>query len=486
MTIAQSFAPRVWIWALGCGLAAVLLLPSTAGCLGSRSADDVRPSAAEKWFRRAQEDYQVANIDEARDSVRKALSIVPGDAEVRTLAASIALSRLEFDETIRLLKGVEGSEAAGLRGRAYWYKGDLERAADELEATLNDPDVHDEWAKAIAKLARQGSGREPFAVSGGLLAPVEMRPVSPVAPYFVVPVEIDGEKALALISTGTAEVVIDSATRDEPSWVSLRFAQRLEVYDVPALVEDLSGLSKDIGAPIRALLGVNFLRHMNATIDFTGRQFVVRSFSPPPPPHATRVNAYYARGGGMVVPSTVGSDKSRVALFVDSSMRFPIALDQAGWAKAGSSWEDLELVPNDPAQRLRTGVVSILRLGAYDVARVPGVYGAPIEDIEKGLHFDIDGVIGSALLAQYRITFADGGRLMWLEDETAVRLLLERAGGQPIGGVLPLEPAAAPPSGQGEAPANGAEPPPAKPGKAAPGKAAPGKAAPPGGEGPPK
>lgn len=477
MTIAQSILSRVWVWAaiLASGAA-------VAGCLGSRSADDVRPSAAEKWFRRAQEDYQVANIDEARDSVRKALSIVPGDTEVRKLAASIALSRLEFDETIRLLKGIPGSEASGLRGRAYWYKGDLERAADELEATLNDPEVHDEWAKAIAKLARQGSGREPFAVSGGLLAPVEMRPVSPVAPYFVVPVEIDGEKALALISTGTAEVVIDRATRDEPSWVSLRFAQRLEVYDVPALVEDLSGLSKDIGAPIRALLGVNFLRHLNATLDFTGRQFVVRSFSPPAPPHATRVNLYYARGGGMVVPSTVGSDKSRVSLFVDSSMRFPIALDQAGWAKAGLSWEDLELVPNDPEQRLRTGVVPLLRLGAYDVARVPGVYGAPIEEIERGLNFDIDGVIGSALLAQYRITFADAGRIMWLEDETAVRLLLERSEGRRIGPgmpgspVIPLEPAA----GEGPSPPNSADPPPA------PGKAPPPAAPPVKGEGKPK
>lgn len=454
MIRALSPLARAGAWALAVSL-------SLSGCLGSRTADDVRPSAAEKWFQRAQEDYKVANIDEARDSVRKALSIVPGDVQVRTLAARIALSRLEFDETIRLLKGVAGSEASGLRGRAYWYKGDLERAADELETTLDDPEVHDEWAKAISKLARQGSGREPFAVSGGLLAPVEMRPVSPVAPYFVVPLEIDGEKALALISTGTAEVVIDSATRQEPSWVSLRFARRLEVYDVPALVQDLSGLSKEIGAPIRALLGVNFLRHLNATMDFTGRQFVVRNFSPPAPPHATRVSLFYARGGGMVLPSSLGADKSKVALFVDSSMSFPIALDQGGWAKAGLSWESLDVLPNDPAQKLRTGVVPLLRLGAFDVAKVPGVYGAPIEAVEEGLHFDIDGIIGSALLAQYRITFADGGRHMWLEDETAVRRLLEQA--RPLG-----PPPGPPPSEVAPAPENAAEPPSGPPAGAPP------------------
>ena len=72
--------------------------------------------------------------------------------------------------------------------------------------------------KSIAKLARQGAGRTPFAISGSLLAKVEMVRISSVAPFFVVPVEIDGEAALAMISTGTAEVVLDSSTRQEPSW----------------------------------------------------------------------------------------------------------------------------------------------------------------------------------------------------------------------------------------------------------------------------
>jgi len=40
----------------------------------------------------------------------------------------------------------------------------------------------------------------------------------------LVPVEIDGEQALALVSTGTAEVTLDSNSRKEPSWVSLRLA----------------------------------------------------------------------------------------------------------------------------------------------------------------------------------------------------------------------------------------------------------------------
>src|SRR5262249_22575860 len=233
-----------------------------------------RPADAEKWFRRAQTNFAEGDFEEAHDSAQKALTMVPEDVEVKTLAGQVALASLDYAETLRLLKGVRTSEAAGLRGRALWYKGDLDAAADELEAMLNDPDVKDDWAKSTAKLARRGQGRTPFGISGSLLAVVEMVHVSPIAPYFVVPLEIDGEAALAMPATGSAEVVLDSATRAEPSWVQLRFAQRLEVHDVPALAQDLSGVSKELGAPIKALIGVNLLRHLNATIDYEGHQFV--------------------------------------------------------------------------------------------------------------------------------------------------------------------------------------------------------------------
>lgn len=450
-TVVQSLLNRVAIWTFP------LLL---AACSGAALQTPTRPKAADKWFLRAQQEFQSADVENAHDAVAKALAIVPGDADVRLLAGRIALARLDYAETLRLLKGIDGSEAAGLRGRAYWYKGDLESAADELEAMLDDPDVVDEWAKSIAKLARRGAGRVPFALSGALLAPVEMPHVSPFAPFFVVPIEIDGESALAMVSTGTGEVVLDSATRPEPSWISLRFGKKLEVHDVPALSQDLSGLSKQMGAPIKALLGVNLLRHLNATIDYAGRQFVVRTFSPPAPPNASRVDVFYVRGGGMILRSGLSTDKEvRGPLLIDTSMSFPLALDKEGWQKAGFEVASLKPLEQDPEQKLKQGVVSMLRLGAYDIPKVPGVYGTPLTDIEKQLKLDVDGVIGAGLLAYFRITFADGGRLMWIEDESSVEQVLRggraapEEGQPPPAGAAPL----APPPGMGAPPA----PPPA-------------------------
>jgi hypothetical protein len=390
------------------------LLVSACGPARSPSAANRSP-VAQKWFDRLKSSYTSADIDDASDAARSAVKEAPGDAEVLTWAARVALARLDYDETVRLLKGLTGSEARGLRGRAKWYAGQVDAAADELEAMLTDPEVHDAWAKAISQLARRGTGRKPFTLSGGLVGMCEM-PRVPGNSAMIVPLEIDGEESLAMIATGTAELTLDSTTRKEPSWVSLRFGGRLEVKDVPAIVQDLSGLSRQMNAPIKALLGVNLLRHLNATFDYVGGQFVARRVAAPPPPNATRITVYYAKGGGMFIRSAFGPEKSSVpaVLLLDTSMAFPLALDDEGWKKAGVPLAKLTPVQNDP--KLRQGTVAVLRLGAFEIPDVPSVAGTPIAEIEKGVQINLDGVIGASLLGAFRITLGDEGRTMWVED----------------------------------------------------------------------
>jgi tetratricopeptide (TPR) repeat protein len=438
-------------------LAAIFAASLAAGCTDPVTPENGRSKEAEGWYQRARRDFKQADFAEAHDSINKALGYAKDDPEVRTLAAEVSIALLDYAEVLRLLKGVRSTDAARLRGRAYWYKGDLEAAADELDTMLNDPDVKDDWAKATSRLARGGLGRTPFSLSGGMLAAVEMVHVSPVAPWFVVPVEIDGESALAMIATNTAEVVIDSAARPEPSWVSLRFGDHFEVKDVPALPQDLSGISKELQAPIKALLGVNLLRHLNATIDFSGRQFVARSFAPPPPPSATRIDLFYVRGGGLVVRGTLGGEKGPpAALMVDTSKAFPIALDLDGWKKIGVDATQLKLIPGDPEQKLREGVVPLLRLGAFDMPRVSGLYGLQMADLARAMQIDLDGIVGAGLLYPYRCTFADGGRLLWLEDDSDLQQVLGASQPAPAPAPAPAATPAPPP-----APTNQRELPPA-------------------------
>lgn len=395
---------------------------SLAGCPSAQAPRSERPEKAEKWFQRAALEYRQVALETAHDSVRHALDLVPEDEEVRLLAARVALSRLEYDEVLRLLHGVRSSAAASLRGRAHWYRGDVEKAAEELDQLLTDPDVDDGWAKSIGALAHAGAGRKPFelAATEGSVVALEMTRIAPgSAPLYVVPVEINGEPVLALVATGSAEVMLDSGSNAKPSWISMRFGRRLEVRDVPALSQDLSGLSQQLGGPIKALLGANLLRHLNVTLDFRGRQFVARMAAPPAPPLASRLDVAYLRGGGMVIGGLVGDKESPAALLVDTSMAYPVALDAEGWKKSGVDPKSLERV-EAPGPELRQGKVPLLKLGTFSLPSVGGVSGPTFDRLERELEVDLDGALGSSLLGAFRVTFGEGGRVMWLEQSPPV------------------------------------------------------------------
>ncbi len=424
MTRSRSLVPSPLLRA-----AAMVSLAALAGCPPPQPPESSRPPKAEKWYQRALSEYRRVALDSAYDSARQALDLVPQDPEVKLLSARVALARLEYAEALRALKDVKGSDATSLRGRSFWYKGDVERAADELDQLLTDPDVSDQWAKQISTLAHTSAGRKPFDMSAteGNLAAVEMSRVAPGGhPLYVVPVEINGEPALTLIATGTAEVMIDSGSSKEPSWISLRFGRRLEVRDVPALAHDLSGLSQQLGAPIKALLGANLLRHLNVTLDYRGRQFVARMFSPPPPPVASRVDVFYLRGGGMIVGSTLGTPgpnehEGLSPLLIDTSMGYSVALDAGGWKRVGidaAKLSKIETVGAGP--ELRQGSIPAMKLGAFTLPEVPAVSGPSFERLEKELEVDLDGAVGAGLLASFRLTFSDGGRVLWVEQTPPV------------------------------------------------------------------
>jgi hypothetical protein len=427
-----------------------------------------RPALADKWYTRAEKSYRSGDFDDASEAIKSALQAAPHDPDVRTLGARVALTKLELSEVLRLTEGLTTSDVLSLRGRAHWYAGDIEQAADDLEATLQDPAVKDPWAREVSKLARRGIGRKPFAIEGGLVAAVEMPKAGPMA---IVPCELEGESILALISTATGELIVDSASRREPAWVNLSFGDRdkLEVKDVPALVDDLSGLSHQLGVPIKALLGVNLLRHMHVTFDRHGDQFVVRRNEPTPPPQASRIPLWYVRGGGTMMHISVtprGDDLA--SLLVDTSAPFPLSLGDAEWLRAGVDPKVLEPVPGSP--NLRSGTVPQLKFGSFDLPKIPAVEDVPRPDHDIGV--DLGGVMGAGLLSIFRITLGDDGRFMWVEpDPTMLQALNEEAAGRraaetgpppgPVSRPPPAPAEAKPPSPPRAAPPPQAGPPPA-------------------------
>jgi hypothetical protein len=403
-----------------------------------------RSPLAEKWLTRAKQSYRSGDFEDARQSGDSALKAAPRDQDIRVVNARIALAALDYAQTLKLTEGLQSTDVLGLRGRAHWYSGDIEQAADDLEAMLQDPSVKDPWAREVAKLARRGQGRHPFAIEGGLVASVEMPPAGAA---LVVPCELEGERILALVATSIGELVVDSNSRKEPAWVNLKFGDRIEVKDVPALTQDLSGLSRQLGAPVKALLGVNLLRHMHVTFDRRGGQFIVRRDEPTPPPDASRVPLWYVRGGGMLLRASMTPKGDALALLlVDSSAPFPLALEDATWRRAGI--DPATLKPEPAAQNMKAGMVPSMKLGGFDLQSIPALQGAPLGDIQGNVDVDLGGVMGAGLLALFRVTFGDEGRFVWLEPDPAMAMgrppAPAPAAGPPPSSITPPSPALGP------------------------------------------
>ncbi len=419
-----------------------------------------RTQLADKWLNRAKQSYRSGDADDAAVAIDGALKASPKDPEARLLASRIALSKLEYQEAIRLTEGLPSSEAKAVRGRAFWYAGDIERAADELEDMLRDPSIKDPWARDVAKLARRGHGRHPFAIEGAVVSAIEMPGAG--GPALVVPCELDGERILALVATNFGELMIDGSSRKEPAWVNLRFGDRFEVKDVPALTHDLSGISRTLGATIKALLGVNVLRHMHVTFDRRGSQFVVRKNEPPAPPDASKMPIFYARGGAMMMRATVSNkEDGNALLFVDTSAFYPMALDDALLKRSGADLSSFRTEPGAPPN-WKMGPLPFFKLGNVDISGFPAVQGAPFGEYKQTFDVDLGGVAGAGLLSVFRVTFADEGKWVWLELDPTV------GGPPPPGGAAPPAPATAPAT----APAPKAEPAPTPAPKAPPAKPA--------------
>ena len=407
-------------------LAVVSLAGAVSACSDPNAPD--RTPLADKWFARAKESYHSGDIDDAEHAATEALRASPKDNDSRLLGAKIALTKLDYAQALKLTDGLATADAHSIRGRALWYSGDVEAAADELDALLQDPSVKDPWAGQISQLARRGQGRHPFAMEGGMLAAVELPPAGSA---LVVPCELEGEQILALISTSIGEVIVDSTSRHEAAWVNFRFGGQIEVHDVPALPQDLTDLSKQLGAPIKALIGVNLLRHVHATFDRRGDQFVVRKAEATAPPEASRVPLYYVRGGGMMMRSELAAKSDSGSTFmVDSTQPFALSLDDASFRKAGLDPASLKSYGTG-AQQVKEGMIPRIRIGAFDLPQIPAIEGGRLDELKSSLDIDVNGIIGAAILSLFRVTFTDDGRAAWLEADPSLTTSNESAPGAP-------------------------------------------------------
>jgi len=424
-----------------------------------------RTEVTTKWMKRAADEYRNGELAEAADSIAKAQKGSPCDPEVAVLAARIALAKLDYPEALKALKDIDGSEAAALRARAYWYSDDVAHTAEELSRALEDPDFKDPWAKPVRELAgTQGNGRKPFQLKDGGARLVDVRMPRDLGYLLLVPCEIDGQATIALAVTGVPEVVLDTKGRSKPGWVSVKFGtgeRSMEFRDVPAMVQDLSSFTQQGALPIGALIGVNFLRRLHLTFDRRGDQFIIRREEPPPPPSATKIPVSYVKAGGMVVRATLKKEfEASAGIWINTGEPWTLALPDPTWKKLGVDPKTLSTYAG-----LQHGKLNDVRVGGLDVGPVESLAGITgIEEKLKQLDVDTAGGMGVGFLSAFRVTLADGGRTMWLEtDEDTTNVLTPPEPKAPPPKAAPTSSAPAPKSSAPPPKASAAPAPSAKP-----------------------
>lgn len=404
-------------------LALVVVLPALlgTGCPPAENPSNEQPcneAIAKKWMKRAADDYRTGDLEDATDSAQAGIKSCPESDDLRILAARISLARLDFKGAVAALENVQGSEAASLRARSYWYSDDLPHTAEELSNALEDPDFKDPWAKPVRELSgTQGTGRHPFKLKEGAARLVDIKMPRDLGYQLMVPVEIDGQATTALAVTGVPEVILDSKNATTPRWVSIRFSngdRAMEFSDVPALVQDLTPYTANQQVQVGALIGMNLLRRLHVTVDRRADQFIIRREEPPPPPAMAKVPVAYVRGGGMVIRSTLRKEfEITSGLWVDTGSPWSIALPDPTWKKLGI---DPTALPTYSG--LAHGRITDARLGGLDLGPVEAVQGiSGVEDKLGQLDVDVMGAMGVAFWTALRVTIADAGRTLWIETD---------------------------------------------------------------------
>jgi hypothetical protein len=83
-------------------------------------------------------------------------------------------------------------------------------------------------------------------------------------------------------------------------------------------------------------------------------------------------------------------------------------------------------------------MVPTLKLGGFDLPKVPAMEGGPLAEVKSAVDVDLGGVVGAGLLSVFRVTLGDAGRWMWIEPDPALTARPSAPrGGVPLPGSVP-------------------------------------------------
>ena len=349
-----------------------------------------------------------------------ALAAAPHDAEIREMAARIALVRLDYPEVIRLTEGLNSTAAHGLRGRAFWFSGDLEHAADELEAKLSDPEVKDAWARTSLRSrgGRRGGTRSRWRAASW---PPSRCPAPSTASPSARPTSCPAS-SMASGSSRSSRRGRASSCSTRTRGASRRGSTCDSIASRSKTCRPSSRTCRPSPADRRAHQGAHRVAAPAPRPRDDrprGDQFVVRRLDATPParrePGSPRLCAR-RRDDAAAPPSPRRDGGRRSRCWSTARVRSRCSCKTPPGRRPGSTSQSLagdsrrrrnqaRHGPDLPAGRLRSR------------RRCPPSPGPTSGSSRTGSTSTSPGVVGADLLAFFRSTFADEGRFMWIEPD---------------------------------------------------------------------
>jgi hypothetical protein len=188
-----------------------------------------------------------------------------------------------------------------------------------------------------------------------------------------------------------------------------------ELGRVPFVTRDLAPIAEQLGTPILAVLGLDVLLRLRATLDGPGRRLLVRPGDdpgPPPPPGGVRFATF--SGSHLAVRARLGPTVGGYVL-VDSAGLFPLALVPEAVQALGVTAEDLEPVPGAPSPTVRQVALPQVGLGDVLLEQVPAIVGLAPADLGRAVGAPLAGLVGELVLTRFAVRLDPDGRRLWIE-----------------------------------------------------------------------
>jgi predicted aspartyl protease len=396
--------------------AIALAIASTAS---AASTDKVRADAESAFvaarFEQADRGYAAILARAARDTL----------ALIRR--GQIALFANRLTEARPLIEQARAAGAAPIRAAALL--GEIAYRQDDYAAAAAQFKVAERVAKS-AKLASFAPAK-PWRIEGPDSVAIPMLQVDPLP---LVSMTLNGRGPYYfLIDTGGGELAVDPALADtlglerygdemgtfaggKRSSVthsrldSLRLGP-LAVHGVPVTLLDTKRFAPiALGRPVAGVIGTVFLYHFRATLDYPHARLVLtRRGSHTRPAGQIEIPFWMAGDHFMVAAGTLDSSGTKT-WFVDTGMAGPaftaplstlldagIPLPDTGSARTG--------IGGGGPVRAAPFRVRRLTLGGAEASDLLGIFGAFPPSLERGMGFQIDGLVSHGFLRAWSVTF---------------------------------------------------------------------------------